>query len=155
MPKIWFGHDFWLEGQIDLRTTRLNYILQDLFRDTPLGAAKYTCLQKIKVEIQKMKYVKLGRLAFRRAMSAVHLRGSWHWAFPSASPRFHWSAKKNRRQGHFIKQSNVAHPNKVITCILDKSSHPYLSVKRFFYLNSCFRLLIHCSDVQPCKILYT
>ena len=33
-PKIWFGHNFWLEGPIDLRTTRLNYILQDLFRDT-------------------------------------------------------------------------------------------------------------------------
>ena len=28
-----FGHNFWLEGPIDLRTMRL---LQDLFRDTPL-----------------------------------------------------------------------------------------------------------------------
>ena len=35
-PKIWFGHNFWLEGPIDLRPTRLNCILQDLFRDTPL-----------------------------------------------------------------------------------------------------------------------
>ena len=32
--KIWFGHNFWLEGPIDLRPTRLNSILQDLFRDT-------------------------------------------------------------------------------------------------------------------------
>ena len=31
-----FGHSFWLESPIDLRPTRLNYILQDLFRDTPL-----------------------------------------------------------------------------------------------------------------------
>ena len=31
-----FGHNFWLEGPIDLRPTRLNCILQDLFRDTPL-----------------------------------------------------------------------------------------------------------------------
>ena len=38
--KIGFGRNFWLEGPIDLRKTRLNYILQDLFRDrdrdTPL-----------------------------------------------------------------------------------------------------------------------
>ena len=34
--KIGFGHNFWLEGPIDLRPTRLNCILQDLFRDTPL-----------------------------------------------------------------------------------------------------------------------
>ena len=33
--KSGFGHNFWLEGPIDLRTTHLNYILQDLFRDTP------------------------------------------------------------------------------------------------------------------------
>ena len=31
-----FVHNFWLEGPIDLRPTRLNCILQDLFRDTPL-----------------------------------------------------------------------------------------------------------------------
>ena len=36
-PKIKFGHNFWLEGPIDTRSTRLNCILQDLFRDTPLG----------------------------------------------------------------------------------------------------------------------
>ena len=35
-PKMIFGHNFWLEGPIDLRPTRLNCILQDLFRDTPL-----------------------------------------------------------------------------------------------------------------------
>ena len=34
--KMRFGHNFWLEGPIDLRPTRLNCILQDLFRDTPL-----------------------------------------------------------------------------------------------------------------------
>ena len=28
--KIWFGHNFWLDGPIDLRPTLLNYILQDL-----------------------------------------------------------------------------------------------------------------------------
>ena len=32
----WIGHNFWLDGPIDLRTTRLNFFLQDLFRDTPL-----------------------------------------------------------------------------------------------------------------------
>ena len=31
-----FGHNFSLEGPIDLRPTGLNCILQDLFRDTPL-----------------------------------------------------------------------------------------------------------------------
>ena len=31
-PKNWLGHNFWLEGSIDLRPTRLNSILQD----TPL-----------------------------------------------------------------------------------------------------------------------
>ena len=30
------GHNFLLEGPIDLRTMCLNYILQDIFRDTPL-----------------------------------------------------------------------------------------------------------------------
>ena len=35
-PKMRFGQNFWLEGPIDLRPTRLNCILQDLFRDTPL-----------------------------------------------------------------------------------------------------------------------
>ena len=30
------GHNFWLGGPIDLRSTRLNCILQDLFRDTLL-----------------------------------------------------------------------------------------------------------------------
>ena len=30
-----FGHNFWLGGPIDLRSMRLNCILQDLFRDTP------------------------------------------------------------------------------------------------------------------------
>ena len=30
------SHNFWLEGPIDLRLMRLNCILQDLFRDTPL-----------------------------------------------------------------------------------------------------------------------
>ena len=35
-PKMRFDHNFWLEGPIDLRPTRLNCILQDLFRDTPL-----------------------------------------------------------------------------------------------------------------------
>ena len=37
--KNWFGHKFWLEGPIDkilISPTRLNYILQDLFRDTPI-----------------------------------------------------------------------------------------------------------------------
>ena len=34
--KIWFGHNFWLKGPIDQRPTRLNCILQDLFKDTPL-----------------------------------------------------------------------------------------------------------------------
>ena len=34
-PKMRFGHNFWLEGPIDLRPKRLNCILQDLFRDTP------------------------------------------------------------------------------------------------------------------------
>ena len=32
--KIWYGHNFWLEGPIDLRPTRLNSILQDFLRDT-------------------------------------------------------------------------------------------------------------------------
>ena len=36
LPKIRLGHIFWLEGPIHLRPTRLNCILQDLFRDTPL-----------------------------------------------------------------------------------------------------------------------
>ena len=31
-----FGHNFWLEGPIGLRSMRLNGILQDLLRDTPL-----------------------------------------------------------------------------------------------------------------------
>ena len=31
-----FGHNFWLGGPIDARSTRLNCILQDLSRDTPL-----------------------------------------------------------------------------------------------------------------------
>ena len=37
-PKIWFGCNFWLGGPIDARSTRLklNCILQDLSRDTPL-----------------------------------------------------------------------------------------------------------------------
>ena len=35
-PKIRFGHNFWLGGPIDTRSIRLNCILQDLFRDTPL-----------------------------------------------------------------------------------------------------------------------
>ena len=35
-PKMRFGHNFWLEGPIDLRPMRLNCILQDLFRDNPL-----------------------------------------------------------------------------------------------------------------------
>ena len=34
--KLGFGHNFWLEDSIDLRTTRLNHILQDFSRDTPL-----------------------------------------------------------------------------------------------------------------------
>ena len=33
--KNWFGHNFWLWGPIDTGSTRLNCILQDLFRDTP------------------------------------------------------------------------------------------------------------------------
>ena len=32
----WIGHNFWLDGPIDLRTMRLNFFLQDLIRDTPL-----------------------------------------------------------------------------------------------------------------------
>ena len=36
LSKIWYGHNFWLEGPIDLRPTRLNSILQDLLRDTLL-----------------------------------------------------------------------------------------------------------------------
>ena len=32
--KIWYGHNFWMEGPIDLSPTRLNSILQDLLRDT-------------------------------------------------------------------------------------------------------------------------
>ena len=35
-PKLRFGHNFWLVGPIDLRPMRLNCILLDLFRDTPL-----------------------------------------------------------------------------------------------------------------------
>ena len=34
--KIKFGPYFWLEGPTDTRSTPLNCILQDLFRDTPL-----------------------------------------------------------------------------------------------------------------------
>ena len=30
-------HEFWLEDPIDLRSTRLNFILQDTFKDTPIG----------------------------------------------------------------------------------------------------------------------
>ena len=35
------GHNFLLEGPIDLIPTRLNCILQDLFRDTPLDHNAY------------------------------------------------------------------------------------------------------------------
>ena len=35
-PKMRFGHNFWLGGPNDKRSMRLNCILQDLFRDTPL-----------------------------------------------------------------------------------------------------------------------
>ena len=35
-PKMRIGHNFWLEGPIDLRPTPLDCILQDLFRDIPL-----------------------------------------------------------------------------------------------------------------------
>ena len=31
-----FGHNFWLGAPVDTRSTHLNCILQDLFRDTPL-----------------------------------------------------------------------------------------------------------------------
>ena len=34
--KLRFCHHFWLRGPIDLRSTRLNCILQDLFKDTLL-----------------------------------------------------------------------------------------------------------------------
>ena len=37
-----FGHNFWLGGPIDLRSTLLNCILQDLFRDTPTGHIYHT-----------------------------------------------------------------------------------------------------------------
>ena len=67
-PKIGFGHNFWLEGPIDLRTTRLNYILQDLFRDTPLNQiwsaqicifGQGTRMLKIGVKIQKKNCISL------------------------------------------------------------------------------------------------
>ena len=35
-PKNGFGQNFWLNGPIDLRIAHLNYILQDLIKDTPL-----------------------------------------------------------------------------------------------------------------------
>ena len=35
--KIYFGHNFWLEGHTDLRSTPLSYIFHALSRDTPLG----------------------------------------------------------------------------------------------------------------------
>ena len=35
--QIYFGHNFWLEGPTDLRSTLLSYIFHALFRDTPLG----------------------------------------------------------------------------------------------------------------------
>ena len=31
-----FGHNFWLDGPIDLKTSRLDHILQDLFRWHPI-----------------------------------------------------------------------------------------------------------------------
>ena len=104
--------------------------------------------------LQIQKFVNLGRLAFRREMSAVHLRGSWHRDFPSASPRFHCSAKKNRRQGHFIKQSkqskqsNHLHFRQVKPSIVS-------NVSKLFKLSWALLLLIHCSGCPPCKILHT
>ena len=35
--QIYFGHKFWLEGPMDLRSSPLSYIFHALFRETPLG----------------------------------------------------------------------------------------------------------------------
>ena len=51
-----FGHNFWLGGPIDLRSTRLNCILQDLFRDTP---PDHTWRTQIRAQIHQIRY--LGR----------------------------------------------------------------------------------------------
>ena len=40
--KINFGHNFWLEGPTDLRSTLLSYIFYALFRNTPLGYVHHT-----------------------------------------------------------------------------------------------------------------
>ena len=49
-PKMRFGHNLSLEGPIDLRPTRLNCILHDLFRDTPLHKSAVYTSESLKKE---------------------------------------------------------------------------------------------------------
>ena len=54
-----YGHNFSLGGPIDLESMRLNCILQDLFRDTPLDHVWYA---QIRTQIwpNTAKYAKYG-----------------------------------------------------------------------------------------------
>ena len=46
-----FGHNFWLGGSIDKGSMRLNCILQDLFRDTPLDHILFTVVEHVPFQI--------------------------------------------------------------------------------------------------------
>ena len=96
-PKMRFGHNFWLEGPIDLRPARLNRILQDLFRDIPLDHFWRAQI----CQIWPNMHLRIPSWPFwkgRTAWSSYHHPHSDHWTGPLAwssswsekMPRCHW-----------------------------------------------------------------
>ena len=91
--KIWFGHNFWLEGPIDLRTMRLNYILQDLSRDTPLDhiSSAQICNPN---EIQILANNEPASLVFFRVASGWKAVEPYLWPFALEEKRREAKTKK-------------------------------------------------------------
>ena len=100
-----FGHKFWLGGPIDTRPMRLNYILQDLVRDTPLDNIWRT---QIRAHTRP-------NTAFGARIWASQI-GSSEVSTPRQQPRCTWAelAKKTSPALEFWTGSSVKSATKII-----------------------------------------
>ena len=93
--------DFWLEGPIDLRPTRLNCILQDLLRDTPLD---HIWRAQIRAQIFQI-WQNIQNMPFMRQYRALKDAGLRHFWASGATKYFSYMGISIRQEALITKTS--------------------------------------------------
>ena len=136
-PKMRFGRNFWLGSRIDTRSMRLNWILQHLFRDTPLD---HICRAQIHPTIQPntskgRSYIYLGKAHFLTLFSILLQDQE--------------SAQRDvnfQKKGVFVKHP-IVHLNSTMQCCCAFKTMTCVSMCNCTILQLCTHHIIHCNDL--------